>query len=397
MENNYSVAALTFNSTIGASFNVTGTTGKNLAVGAGGITNASAYDQTISTGIAQDTTPLVVYTGTKQVTLSGDVEGSGGYTVNGSGTLYLNNTANGIGGPVVVNNGATLRLADDTDFGDNGYAYSDSLTLDGGTLRNDDADTTHGDSIFYWANPCTLGAGGGTFNIPNAGALLYGDGTSFRGTTWHAGTPLTGVGKLTKTGIGTLIMTNSNPNTYEGGTFVKAGTLVVKKDGNLGTGDVTVASGATFELTAPTQLPSSPTVYLILQSGTPTVKLSYSGTANITGLSFDGGATWAAGGSWGSSTSGADHTSALFSGTGTVTVPVSVAPVTSMTLTNGPGSNLTLSYSGGLGAQFVLLRTNLLAAPLANWARIQTNFSTPSTFTLTPGSDPVEFYRVKSE
>ena len=33
--------------------------------------------------------------------------GTGGYTVNGNGTFYLNNTGNALSGPTVVNSGAT--------------------------------------------------------------------------------------------------------------------------------------------------------------------------------------------------------------------------------------------------------------------------------------------------
>ena len=402
LEANYVVASLTFNSTIGASFNIGSTGGKTLSVGAAGITNnSSGYDQTISASIAQGTVLLVVETGSRQLLLSGDVEGSGGYTVNGAGTLFLNNSANGIGGPTIVNTGATLRLSDVTDFGDNGYAYgNDTLTLDGGTLRNDDADTSHGDSFLYWAVPCTLGPNGGAFNIPNPGALLYGDGTSFRGTTWHPGKALDGLGQLTKSGIGTLIMTNSTANTYQGGTFVQAGTLVAKMDNNLGSGDVTVASGATFELTAPTQFPA--TSKLLLQSGSPLVVLNYSGANTVAQLSFDGGATFQAAGTWGSSASGATYTDdTRFSGTGQINVTTGPAasptPVASFSISSAGGGSLTLDYSGGTGAQFVLLQTNNVAAPLANWTRLQTNTLSPGSFTVTPGSDPAEFYRVKSE
>jgi hypothetical protein len=37
---------------------------------------------------------------------------------------------------------------------------------------------------------------------------------------------------------------------------------------------------------------------------------------------------------------------------------------------------------GGAGAQFVLLGTNNVAAPLTNWTRLATNTTTPNTFTI---------------
>lgn len=58
----------------------------------------------------------------------------------------------------------------------------------------------------------------------------------------------------------------------------------------------------------------------------------------------------------------------------------------------------TLSYGGGSGSQFVLLGTNNIAAPLANWTRIHTNSATPGSFTIPAvGSASPTFYRIKSE
>jgi hypothetical protein len=58
----------------------------------------------------------------------------------------------------------------------------------------------------------------------------------------------------------------------------------------------------------------------------------------------------------------------------------------------------TLSYGGGAGAQFVLLGTNRVAAPLANWPRLATNTTTPGAFTIPAvGSAGPTFYRIKSE
>jgi hypothetical protein len=71
--------------------------------------------------------------------------------------------------------------------------------------------------------------------------------------------------------------------------------------------------------------------------------------------------------------------------------------VTSFNIAKGPGSNLTLSYSGGTGSRFVLVQSSSITAPLSGWARVKTNTSTPGSFTITPGSDPREFYKIKSE
>ena len=78
-------------------------------------------------------------------------------------------------------------------------------------------------------------------------------------------------------------------------------------------------------------------------------------------------------------------------------IVLTFTPGLNMSIATGPGSNLTLSYRGGTGSQFVLLQTNNVAAPLNLWKRVKTNTLSSGTFTITPGSDPKEFYRVKSE
>ncbi len=73
--------------------------------------------------------------------------------------------------------------------------------------------------------------------------------------------------------------------------------------------------------------------------------------------------------------------------------PETVAPVTISHL-----QGTTLSYGGGGGAQFVLLEASDVAAPLGSWARVQTNFTTPGTFTIPAvGAAPAKYYRIQSE
>ena len=394
MDNTYSVNSLVLDSTIGASFSITANLGTTLQIAtAAGITNGSTFDHAIGADVVQGTAALIVNTGTggKQITLSGDTEGTAGFTVSGSGTLYLSLPGGGnITGPALVNSGATLRLVDFSDLGANDGVQT--LTLNGGTLQNDD--TIAGHSILYWATAASLGALGGTFNVTASAAtdLLYGDGFSFG--AFHPGRALSGVGKLTKTGPGTLVMTNSIANTYQGGTLVQQGKLVVKMPSNLGSGAVTVASGATFELTAPGLFPSA--TNLLLQTGSPVVALSYTDANTVNKLSFDGGTTFALPGVWGAPGSGAANTDSRFTGTGLLNVTTGLVQPVSTTISNFVGT--TLSYGGGAGSRFVLLGTNNIAAPLANWTRLATNSSSPGTFTIpAPGTASPRFYRVSSE
>jgi fibronectin-binding autotransporter adhesin len=74
-----------------------------------------------------------------------------------------------------------------------------------------------------------------------------------------------------------------------------------------------------------------------------------------------------------------------------------LTPVTAFTIARaGVGANL-LSYSGGAGSQFVLLRGTNLTSAASTWARIATNTASPGTFTIPIGSAPAAFYRVQSE
>jgi hypothetical protein len=73
----------------------------------------------------------------------------------------------------------------------------------------------------------------------------------------------------------------------------------------------------------------------------------------------------------------------------------SAPTLASATISNIIGT--TLTYGGGAGSQFVLLKSTNLAAPLSGWTRVYTNSATPGTFTVPAGSEAAAFYRIKSE
>ncbi|HPY30296.1 MAG TPA: PA14 domain-containing protein [Verrucomicrobiota bacterium] len=74
---------------------------------------------------------------------------------------------------------------------------------------------------------------------------------------------------------------------------------------------------------------------------------------------------------------------------------VSAETSTPVTLTGLTGT--TLSYTGGAGAQFILLMSPDLAAPMNTWTRVATNAATPGTFTIPVGAEQRAFYRIASE
>jgi hypothetical protein len=72
--------------------------------------------------------------------------------------------------------------------------------------------------------------------------------------------------------------------------------------------------------------------------------------------------------------------------TGPGATPVTVSSITPTAI----------NYTGGSGAQFVLLESTDVALALSSWTRSQTNPATPGSFTISPGG-PQKFYSIKSE
>ncbi len=74
---------------------------------------------------------------------------------------------------------------------------------------------------------------------------------------------------------------------------------------------------------------------------------------------------------------------------------VTVIALTGPTITGISGNSL--NYSGGAGAQFVLLKADDVTTPLANWTRVATNTTPSGSFTIPVGSEARAFYTIKSE
>lgn len=136
---------------------------------------------------------------------SGIVGGTGKLTKNGDGTLTLSG-ANTYTGGTALDGGIVSAKADD-----NLGALTGALSFGGGTLLLTES--------FDNSRSVTLGANGGTIQTTT------GKSNSFSGV-------IDGAGKLTKTGVGTLIL--SGVNTYSGGTAINAGVVSVGADSNLG-------------------------------------------------------------------------------------------------------------------------------------------------------------------
>ncbi len=187
---------LTINGSIdnmGSSVWITGTGGKTLAIG-GGITGAGSFDLRNNT----------------VVILSGANTYTGGTYISGSGNLQFTSDANlGTGGDVYIN-GGTLSLTSGTVS----------------TSRNFLLGPTSGFSTATLAI-----AGSYTIN-----GLISNNGSGF--------------GNLTKSGTGTLLITNTS-NSFSGTVYVGNGTLSIAGDGALGGSPTVVLDrNATLSVTA---------------------------------------------------------------------------------------------------------------------------------------------------
>jgi autotransporter-associated beta strand protein len=70
-------------------------------------------------------------------------------------------------------------------------------------------------------------------------------------------------------------------------------------------------------------------------------------------------------------------------------------PVTSFSIGKS-GGNFNFNYAGGVGSQFVLIRSFNLSAPLNTWTPLKTNLTTPGAFSIPIGTNPAAFYRVRT-
>ena len=98
----------------------------------------------------------------------------------------------------------------------------------------------------------------------------------------------------------------------------------------------------------------------------------------------------------GTFTTTADATAVTLVYTPSVAPPAPTA-VTSMKLISVVSTNATLSYSGGTGAQFVLVTATNVGAALNTWTPVATNVAFSGAFNIPTGANPQGFYRIISE
>ncbi len=165
----------------------------------------------------------------------------------------------------------------------------------------------------------------GTSGDAAAGTLDFG---AAEGVVWvlgqnvnTIGAVITGSGGLTKTGTGELVLTGAN--TYGGASHVSGGALRVGDgavSGRLGTGDVTVHTGASLRLSNGGALADGATLS-VLRQGLFTGRVALdAGVAESVRYLFLGGQPMAAGTYGSGASAAANKSDTFFSGTGVLTV-----------------------------------------------------------------------------
>jgi autotransporter-associated beta strand protein len=210
----------------------------------GGITDDQSTfsgDITLAKGLTVTTAAV---TGTNAVSLTGTVSGTGRITKTGGGRMTLV-TGNTFTGGVTINAG-TLAINGSTALGAQPASYvPDFLTIDGGALATGTGSTAN--PLLGSTRGVTVGSGNATVDVAASRSI------SFSGK-------VTGPGRITKVGPGTLVLGNTS-NDFVGGVAVNGGVLSISSGLNLGAN------------------PVSPTPnFLVLDGGT----LNWTGGANNT-------------------------------------------------------------------------------------------------------------------
>ena len=230
----YSVNSVNFLSGAPAiTLNAGGGAGQTLTVNGGGITDASASNQTLNVPVVLGTvSQSVSNTGSGILTLGGTVS-DGGFNLLTGGTSAVNisGVISGTGGLINTNTSTTTLTGANT--------YTGVTTINAGTLQLGDGATTNGSVAGNIADNTAL-----TFANPNAQT--------------YAGA-ISGSGTVTKSGAGTLTLSNGG-SSFTGNVAINGGTLSVTGGAAANAGPtalgsdaaagrtITVGSGSTLNL-----------------------------------------------------------------------------------------------------------------------------------------------------
>ena len=255
----------------------------------------------LHTGGGQSGTKIT-WSGTVTLTASSSMSSDGGTTGNAfAGGLNLGNsgytlTVNGNGpndGFNANNFNSVISGGPNATFqvGSSGVAYLNAANTFSGTnrsgfslvlknvnaLQNATLDMNAADNgSVTLINNAVIGALTGSRNL-NLSVAAISIGNNNTSTTYTGA--LTNTGSLTKIGSGTLTL--SGANTYSGNTTISAGTLALSGSGTLASPNITVAGGATFDVSALSSTFTLASGQKLANSGATTATLNGSADASV--------------------------------------------------------------------------------------------------------------------
>ncbi|WP_009962450.1 beta strand repeat-containing protein [Verrucomicrobium spinosum] len=269
------------NLTIGAGESLTLGSGGVLVTGAGATSIAGGF---LQSGNSQDL--VVIQNASQALTISSTIRNNGGATAltkSGTGTLILSGTNTYSGGTYINggNNSGTIgtgvvqvtnvTASGNDNLGDN--SATNDLYFNNGTLRY--SNTSANGTISRDVN---LLSGGGVLEVVTAGVTVEISG-KISGEALAADEGFfSSQGTLTKTGAGTLVISNGN-NDYTGGNIVNGGILRLSGAGKLGAsiGYLTVGAAGVVDLNGTSQ-----SVGLLSGSAGAIIRNNGAGSQNLT-------------------------------------------------------------------------------------------------------------------
>lgn len=332
-------------------FDVAGTEVSNTPISGGG-------------ALTKDGTGLLVINNANTYT-GGTIINAGRLGLNdgmGLGTgdvIVLQNAILGIGGVTLANNvsgaGQVIKTANNTATLTGTNTYSGGTDIQQGNVRV--------------TSPAALGTGGVQIA---AGSQLIVD---YSGATNVAlNNVLSGAGALVKDGSGTVVM-NAQGNTYSGGTAINAGRLGLNFGDALGTGAVTIASGAELAI-GDIQLANN-------ISGSGLVLKTSAGTSSLTGTNTHTGGIAIQAGTLAVTGNGALGTGAIAIGSGASLDYTAASNATFANALSGAGTFNKLGTAQlTFGSNFTLSALNALAGRTRVNAVVTTNATVASGATL---------------
>ncbi len=249
-------------------FRATATLASLSGAGATSFDGATASVGTLNGNSVTGSAVLSVSSGTHN---SGVIGGSIALVKTGNGALTLGTADSYTGGTTLVAGTLTVNNA--------GALGSGSLRIEGGSLATSAGSVMLSSNIAQvWAG--SFGFSGGTLDMGTGAVTLSGSQslTISSGVFIERGA-ISGAFGLTKLGAGNLVLAGAN--TFTGGVNVTAGTLTLLGSGGFGTGNLTLGSNATLDITnSPLTLQN-----VIIQGGKILGSVAISGANPIGGVS----------------------------------------------------------------------------------------------------------------